>query len=178
MTKLLYVETSPRKQRSASIEVARAFLAAYRQAHPADTIQEIDVWSLDLPEFDETAFEAKYAGIEGRERTPAQTTVWNRFVSLAQPFREADKIVFAVPMWNWGIPYKLKHLIDVISMKDVLFTFDERGLLGLLGGKKALCWPKVSIIPLARPLSLGISKRLTSRCGSIPSASPTLPCCR
>ena len=43
MTKLLYVETSPRKQRSASIEVARAFLAAYRQAHPADTIQEIDV---------------------------------------------------------------------------------------------------------------------------------------
>ena len=59
-------------------------------------------------------------------------------MSLAQPFREADKIVFAVPMWNWGIPYKLKHLIDVISMKDVLFTFDERGLLGLLGGKKAL----------------------------------------
>ena len=138
MAKLLYVETSPRKQRSASTEVARAFLDAYRRAHPADSIQEIDVWKLDLPEFDETAFEAKYAGIEGRERTPAQQAVWNRFVALAQPFRDADKIVLSVPMWNWGIPYKLKHLIDVISMKDVLFTFDERGLLGLLGGKKAL----------------------------------------
>ncbi len=138
MAKLLYVETSPRKQRSASTEVARAFLDAYRTAHPADSIQEIDVWKLDLPEFDEVAFEAKYAGIEGRERTPAQQAVWNRFVALAQPFRDADKIVLSVPMWNWGIPYKLKHLIDVISMKDVLFTFDERGLLGLLGGKKAL----------------------------------------
>lgn len=138
MAKLLYVETSPRKQRSASIEVARAFLEAYRHANPADTIQEIDVWRLDLPEFDDAAFEAKYAGIEGRERTPAQKAVWDRFVALAQPFRDSDKIVFAVPMWNWGIPYKLKHLIDVISMKDVLFTFDERGLLGLLGGKKAL----------------------------------------
>ena len=138
MAKLLYVETSPRKQRSASIEVARAFLDAYRHAHPADSIQEIDVWNIDLPEFDEVAFEAKYAGIEGRERTPAQAAVWDRFVALAQPFRDADKIVFAVPMWNWGIPYKLKHLIDVISMKDVLFTFDERGLVGLLGGKKAL----------------------------------------
>ena len=138
MAKLLYVETSPRKQRSASIEVARAFLDAYRHANPADSIEEIDVWNLDLPEFDEAAFEAKYAGIEGRARTPAQQVVWDRFVALAQPFRDADKIVFAVPMWNWGIPYKLKHLIDVISMKDVLFTFDERGLLGLLGGKKAL----------------------------------------
>ena len=138
MAKLLYVETSPRKQRSASTEVARAFLDAYRRAHPADSVQEIDVWKLDLPEFDEAAFEAKYAGIEGRERTPAQQAVWNRFVALAQPFRDADKIVLSVPMWNWGIPYKLKHLIDVISMKDVLFTFDERGLLGLLGGKKAL----------------------------------------
>jgi FMN-dependent NADH-azoreductase len=38
-------------------------------------------------------------------------------------------------MWNFGIPYRLKHLIDAISHKDVLFTFDERGLLGLLGGK-------------------------------------------
>ena len=132
MAKLLYVETSPRKQRSASIKVARAFLDAYRHAHPADSIEEIDVWNLDLPEFDEAAFEAKYAGIEGRARTPAQEAVWDRFVALAQPFRDA------VPMWNWGIPYKLKHLIDVISMKDVLFTFDERGLLGLLGGKKAL----------------------------------------
>ena len=138
MAKLLYVETSPRKQRSASIEVARAFLDAYRHANPADSIEEIDVWNLDLPEFDEAAFEAKYAGIEGRARTPVQEAVWDRFVALAQPFRDADKIVFAVPMWNWGIPYKLKHLIDVISMKDVLFTFDERGLLGLLGGKKAL----------------------------------------
>ena len=138
MAKLLYVETSPRKQRSASIEVARAFLDAYRHSNPVDTVQEIDVWNLDLPEFDDAAFEAKYAGIEGRERTPAQKAVWDRFVALAQPFRDADKIVFAVPMWNWGIPYKLKHLIDVISMKDVLFTFDERGLLGLLGGKKAL----------------------------------------
>ena len=138
MAQLLYVETSPRKQRSASIEVARAFLDAYRHSNPVDTVQEIDVWNLDLPEFDDAAFEAKYAGIEGRERTPAQKAVWDRFVALAQPFRDADKIVFAVPMWNWGIPYKLKHLIDVISMKDVLFTFDERGLLGLLGGKKAL----------------------------------------
>ena len=138
MAKLLYVESSPRKQRSASIEVAKAFLDAYRIAHPGDSIQTIDVWNLKLPEFDGVAIEAKYAGIEGRERSAEQKAQWQQIEALAQPFREADKIVFSVPMWNWGVPYKLKHLIDVISQKDVLFTFDERGLLGLLTGKKAL----------------------------------------
>ena len=41
-------------------------------------------------------------------------------------------------MWNFGIPYRLKHLIDAVSQKDVLFTFDERGLNGMLGGRKAV----------------------------------------
>jgi FMN-dependent NADH-azoreductase len=38
-----------------------------------------------------------------------------------------------------GIPYKLKHLIDFVSQKDVLFTFDERGLNGLLTKHRAVC---------------------------------------
>ena len=138
MVKVLYVEASPRKERSASIEVARAFLESYREVNPADTVHTMDVWSLNIPEFDGVAFEAKYAGIEGRDRSAEQKTMWRAFEQLAQPFREADKLVFSVPMWNWGIPYKLKHLIDAISMKDILFTFDERGLIGLLTNKKAL----------------------------------------
>lgn len=42
-------------------------------------------------------------------------------------------------MWNFGIPYKLKHLIDVVSQKDVLFTFDERGMLGMMNDTRAVC---------------------------------------
>lgn len=138
MAKLLYVEASPRKQRSASIEVARAFLTAYRAAHPTDTIDTVDVWNLDLPAFDGDALDAKYAALNGVERTPQQQAVWARISELARPLREADKLVFSLPMWNFGIPYRLKHYIDVVSQKDLLFTFDENGLNGLLGGKKAL----------------------------------------
>ena len=137
MANLLYVESSPRKQRSASIEVAHAFLDAYRDSHAGHTIETIDVWNLTLPEFDGAALEAKYAGIEGRERNDEQKKVWKTIQSLARPFREADTILISAPMWNWGIPYKLKHLIDVVSQKDILFSFDERGLLGMLTGKKA-----------------------------------------
>lgn len=137
MTHLLYIEASPRKQRSASIEVARAFLDAYRRSHPDARVTTLDVWDLDLPEFDGVALEAKYAALEGRERTPSEVALWERLSALSRPFREADHLVISTPMWNWGIPYKLKHLIDAVSQKDLLFSFDEHGLRGLLGGCKA-----------------------------------------
>ncbi|WP_395678638.1 FMN-dependent NADH-azoreductase [Inquilinus sp.] len=137
MARLLYVEASPRKQRSASIEVARAFLAAYRAAHPADEIETLDLWTIDLPEFDGAVMEAKYAGLSGTPLTAAQETAWRRIRELAQPFVVADRLLFAVPLWNFGIPYKLKHLIDVISQKDVLFSFTEQGFSGLLPSRKA-----------------------------------------
>ena len=36
------------------------------------------------------------------------------------------------------MPYRLKQLIDLVSHKDLLFTFDERGLNGLLTNAKAM----------------------------------------
>lgn len=138
MGRLLYVEGSPRKERSLSIFAAEAFLDAYALGHPQDTIDVLDIWKEALPAFDQDALEAKYAGIEGNERTPAQAAQWSRFEALAKRFIDADKFLFGVPMWNFGIPYRLKHLIDAVSHKDLLFTFDERGLNGLLTGRKAM----------------------------------------
>lgn len=137
MTRVLYIEGSPNKPYSASIEVCNAFLDAYRHAHPDHEIQKLDIWNLALPEFDGDALAAKYAGLSGTPLTPAQAAMWRRIEALAQPFHDADKLLFGVPLWNFSIPYKLKHLIDVISQKDVLFTFDNAGFAGKLRGKKA-----------------------------------------
>ena len=38
MAKLLHIEASPRKDRSASIAVARTFLDEYGKTHPGDTV--------------------------------------------------------------------------------------------------------------------------------------------
>ncbi|VWD29414.1 FMN-dependent NADH-azoreductase [Burkholderia contaminans] len=137
MTRVLYIEGSPNKDYSASIDVCNAFLDAYRHAHPDHAIQKLDIWNLAIPEFDEAALAAKYAGLSGKALTPAQAAAWQRIEQLAAPFHEADKLLFGVPLWNFSIPYKLKHLIDAISQKDVLFTFDGTGFAGKLAGKKA-----------------------------------------
>jgi FMN-dependent NADH-azoreductase len=138
MGHVLYIEGSPRKLRSASIEVAQAALAAWQVADASLTVDTLDVWAEKLPEFDGAAMEAKYAGIAGTPLTEEQASAWAAIRKLAGRFQSADAILIAVPLWNFSIPYKLKHLIDVVSQKDLLFRFDERGLDGLLHGKQAL----------------------------------------
>jgi FMN-dependent NADH-azoreductase len=137
MARLLYVEASPRKDRSASIEVSRAFLEAYRVSNPEDQIETLDIWALDLPSFNGEALAAKYAGLNGVPLTTEQQAVWDDIRSLAAPFLAADKLLLAVPLWNFGIPYRLKQLIDLISQKDILFSVNGSGYRGLLKARKA-----------------------------------------
>lgn len=137
MAKLLYVECSPRKTMSASIEVSRSFLNAYVAGHPGDEVETYDIWAKDLPAFGEDALNAKYAGLYGTGRTPEQDAAWAQMEALAAPFLAADKLLFAVPLWNFSIPYRLKQLIDLISQKDILFSFNDSGFAGLLKAKRA-----------------------------------------
>ena len=138
MARLLYVECSPRKQDSASIEACRAFLDAYREAHPDDIVETLDIWSVAMPEFDGDAMAAKYAMLSGRPLTPTQASAWQRVEALAAPLHAADKLLFGIPLRHFGIPYKLRQLIDVITHDKVLFTFDGTSFSGKLVGKKAV----------------------------------------
>jgi FMN-dependent NADH-azoreductase len=137
MARLLYVEASPRKDRSASIEVSRAFLETYKAANPNDEIETLDIWAADLPSFNGETLAAKYAGINGVQLTAEQTVVWDGIRKLAAPFLAADKLLLAIPLWNFGIPYRLKHLIDLISQNGILFSIDGTGFRGLLKARKA-----------------------------------------
>jgi FMN-dependent NADH-azoreductase len=118
--------------------VAKAFLEAYRAANTNDEIEKLDLWALDLPPLDDDALNAKYAGIYGEGRSPAQAAVWSKMEALAAPLLAADKILVAIPLWNFSIPYRLKHFIDLVSQKDILFSFDQNGFCGLMQAKKAL----------------------------------------
>lgn len=138
MPTLLHIESSPRKTRSASLDVARAYLEAYRGAHPDHSIDVLDLWSINLPEFDGDALDAKYADLSGTPLSEAQQQAWADIRRLARRLHDADTLLLSVPLWNFSIPYKLKHFIDVVSQRDILFSFDERGLQGLLKDKKAV----------------------------------------
>ncbi len=138
MAKLLYVESSPRKDRSASIEVAHTFIDAYRQAHPADTVETMDLWKTPLPAFDGDVINAKYRILHGQPHRGTEAAAWRLVTETFSRFAAADKYLFSLPMWNFGIPYKLKHFIDIIVQPGLSFSFSpETGYQGLLTGKPA-----------------------------------------
>jgi len=139
MSKLIYIESSPRKDRSSSIKITNAFLDAYKKAHPHDEVDKLDLWSTQLPPCDGNTINAKYRILHGQEHTPEEATAWNEVVAIFDRFSRADKYVFSVPMWNFGIPYKLKHYIDVITQPGLSFSFSpQEGYKGLVTGKPAV----------------------------------------
>ena len=136
MAHLLYVETSPRKERSASIEVARTFIDEYEQTHPEDLVETLDLWTTPLPEFDGHVIDSKYVILHGLEHTDEQRQAWKDVEDVIEQFTRADKYLFSLPMWNFGIPYKLKHYIDVLVQPGYTFSFSpEEGYKGLVTHK-------------------------------------------
>jgi FMN-dependent NADH-azoreductase len=121
---LLYIQSSPRGQRSVSIAVADAFLQAYRRVSHELTVDTLNVWEENLPEFDQEAIGAKYKGINKEPMDAAEAAVWQKIQELAARFKRADRIVLGVPMWNFAYPYKLKQLIDLSCQRNMLFTYD------------------------------------------------------
>ena len=143
MSKLLYIEASPRGDRSKSSVVAKAFLDAYQKAHPEDSIEHINLWKVSLPTFDGDMLEAKYAVLTGQDQPPEQEAAWKTVSDMAEVFSSADKYVVSVPMWNFSIPYKLKHYIDIITQPGLTFSFSpEEGYKGLVSGKALVVYAR------------------------------------
>ncbi len=138
MSKLLYIETSPRKNRSASIEVAQSFLETYKASGNDNQLETLDLWDLKLPEFDGDTINAKYRVMHGEDPNPEEIVAWETITKFADQFKAADHYLISTPMWNFSIPYKLKHYIDIISQPGLTWSFTpEEGYQGLVTGKSA-----------------------------------------
>lgn len=136
--KLLFVKGSPRGDKSTSLSVANAFLAEFRQSHPDTLIDELDLWQEDLPEFDGDRAAAKMSFFGEGTLEGSRKSAWDEIVRITERFTSADEYLFTVPMWNGGIPYRLKLYIDILTQPGLLFGFDpEQGYSGLLEGKHA-----------------------------------------
>jgi FMN-dependent NADH-azoreductase len=139
MSKLLYIQASPRVQRSHSIAVADAFIETYKRKHPDDEIVTLNVFEASIPDFGNLAVQAKYAIIHGQLHSKKQQQVWRNVEEVIEQFTSADKYVLAVPMWNFSIPYRLKQYIDLLVQPGYTFRFsEEKGYEGLVVGKPML----------------------------------------
>ena len=136
--KLLHINASPRGKDSHSLDTAENFIAQLSQKHEVE-IDRLDLFNADLPEFGEVATGAKMALFAGREQTEEEIATWAAIRAVFDRFAAADIYVFNVPIWNNGIPYKLKHYIDLVTQPGWSFGFDpQAGYTGLMTDRRAV----------------------------------------
>lgn len=139
MSKLLYIQASPRIQRSHSIAVADAFVGSYEQEHADDEIVTLNLFEASLPNFDGLAVQAKYTILHGKSHSEEEIRVWKNVEQVISQFTSADKYVLATPMWNFSIPYRLKQYIDLLIQPGYTFSYSQdKGYEGLVVGKPLL----------------------------------------
>ena len=163
MPKLFHLLCSPRAD-SESLAAARVFLDRFRKARPDWDIDEMNVWRDHLPEFEGYILEAKYARVGGKSFTESQRDAFAIAERMAVRFALAERVLISTPMWNFGIPYKLKHWIDVISQPGLTFRFDPaRGYLPLVKDR-----PTVVILASGGDFATGMNR------GRVDLATPYL----
>ncbi len=134
--RILHLDASPRATRSRSRVVAHHFL----EALPAAVrVTHVDLWAMDLPSLEGDMIEGRYNMLFGNPVPDDVANEWKAIEAVAQAFLDHDSFVISTPMWNFGIPYRLKHFVDVVTQPGMTFRNDAAGNVeGLAAGKRAL----------------------------------------
>lgn len=131
MSKVLYIKANAKPEgKSRTFKISEAFIETYKKNHPDDEVITLDLYKEGI----------NFLTQEGVQmHTPAPGEGRNHPVlKYAYQFLEADKYVFAEPLWNLSIPAIMKAYIDYVSVTSITFKYTAEGPVGLCKGKKAV----------------------------------------
>jgi len=139
MATVLHIRATATAELSYSLRAAEAFLESYLESHPGDTVDTLDLARETVPEFLGLVARGKYRILHGEAHTEEEADAWRAVEAEIERFKNADKLVISSPMWNFGIPYRLKQYVDVIVQPGYTFAYSpEKGYTGLVTGRPAI----------------------------------------
>jgi len=138
MKKLLHIIATPREGESRTLQVSREFLKSFAAKHADWAVEGLDLSKEKLPSLNLKRVDGKYALLGGQELTGELKAAWQEIIACIERFVSADAYLISAPMWNFSIPYVLKHYIDVIVQPNYLFRYTPSGVEGLIKNRKML----------------------------------------
>ena len=129
MTRLLHIVGSPRGERSRSVAIADHLIGRLEGVE----VERLELWKTPLPALDGAMIESRYRLIHGFEIEPEFTPIWSELREMVDHLLRFDIWLFSTPMWNFGLPYRVKHFVDCIIQPTMAFTNDQAGNLTLHG---------------------------------------------
>lgn len=136
MKTVLSINSSILGDSSQSRQLSKHLLERIKKTNPGVKIVERDLANDPLPHLNGEQFSAFITPPE--QRTDAQKTLASQSDELVKEISDADTVVLALPMYNFGIPSQLKSYFDNLARAGMTFKYTATGPVGLLTGKKAI----------------------------------------
>ncbi len=136
MKKLLHIIATPRGEDSRTLRMSSAFFEAFVAANPEWILDELDLAREELPSLTMQRVDGKYVLLAGKDLYGDLREAWQEILSHIERFLSADAYLISTPMWNFSIPYMLKHYIDVIVQPNYLFRYTQDGSEGFVKNRK------------------------------------------
>ncbi len=134
---MLHIIATPRDDESNTLQVSRSFIEAFERSHPGWIIDELNLCNEELPPLSLKSVSGKYVLLDGKDLYGTMKETWAEIIQYIESFKTADQFLISSPMWNFSIPYMLKHYIDLIVQPNFLFRYQKGGSIeGLVKGKK------------------------------------------
>jgi len=131
MSTVLYIKANAKPEgTSRTFKISDAFIESYKKHHPDDEVVTLDLYQ-EVIGFLNAESVMMHGSNAGESRN-------HPILKYAYQFLEADKYVFAAPLWNLSIPAILKAYIDYITVTGITFKYTAAGAVGLCNGKKAV----------------------------------------
>jgi FMN-dependent NADH-azoreductase len=131
---ILVVSSSANGDLSVSNALATRFVDAVRESDPGASVVLRDVGANPLPHLTADTV----AAIKGEPTSEAELAARALSDALIGELKQADTIVIASPMYNFGISSTLKTWFDHVLRAGVTFRYTSEGPQGLLGDKKVV----------------------------------------
>ncbi|MCE0460606.1 MULTISPECIES: FMN-dependent NADH-azoreductase [Pseudomonas] len=161
--KLLHIDSSILGDNSASRQLSREVVEAWKAADPDVVVTYRDLAADAISHFSAQTLVA--AGTSAELRDAALQHEANLSAATMDEFLAADAVVLAAPMYNFTIPTQLKAWIDRIAVAGKTFTYSEAGPQGLCGGKKLVIVSTAGGLHAGQPSGVGHEQYLTHMFG-------------
>ena len=123
---------------------------------PAGSVQTVNLAETDIQPLDKAAVEMFIATVFQRQQPNAeQAAVLARLMSVVEQVKSARRLVIAYPMYNFGIPARLKDWLDNLVVPGGTFLrYGENGApQGLMGAHKVLLLQSSGNVYSAGPMA-------------------------
>ncbi len=134
MKQLLHINSSLWGEQSRSSQLADSLVSQISEQLQAVEVIKRDLAADPIPHLSAEAYDA--FSVPAEERSLEQQQALALSDKLTDELRMADTIVLTAPMYNFGLPSSLKAWVDHVARVNVTFAYGERGMEGLLQGKK------------------------------------------